>query len=241
MATEQIAAAPVERAAVWEDFIDIFFAPSAVFARRERGSVWPPLLILTLLFAVLFYVNLGVLQPAFDGDFDRAMARALSANPRLTPEMVERFRVFGQRFAVIGAVVFVPLATVLVGAVVWLVGKLFGAVQTFRAALIVAAYSYTPKIIELLVSGLQGLLLDPAQMTGHLSLSLGVGRFLDPDVTSPLVLAIVGRIDLFTIWVTVLLAIGLSVTGRIPRSRAFLAAPLIWIAGGLPQIFQSLR
>ena len=28
---------------VWEDFIDIFYAPSQVFARREHGSFWIPL------------------------------------------------------------------------------------------------------------------------------------------------------------------------------------------------------
>ena len=34
---------------VWEDFIDIFYAPSAVFARRARGNVWIPLTVVTLL------------------------------------------------------------------------------------------------------------------------------------------------------------------------------------------------
>ena len=45
----------------------------------------------------------------------------------------------------------------------------------------------------------------------------------DPDATSPALLAFIGRLDVFTIWVTVLLAIGLSVTGNIPRSRAAIA------------------
>jgi hypothetical protein len=34
---------PPARTAVWEDFIDIFYAPSAVFRRREQGSVLVPM------------------------------------------------------------------------------------------------------------------------------------------------------------------------------------------------------
>ena len=72
-------------------------------------------------------------------------------------------------------------------------------------------------------------------------MSLGVGRFIDPDTASPLLLALVGRMNLFTIWVTILLAIGLSVTGKIPRQRAAIAAAIVWILGALPMIFQALR
>src|SRR5580765_4703717 len=98
MATEPIAATTVHQAALWEDFVDIFFAPAAVFARRARGSVWPPLLFVTVLFGALFYLNAGVLQPVFEGDFNRSMAATVRANPRLTPEMVERFWGLGERF-----------------------------------------------------------------------------------------------------------------------------------------------
>jgi hypothetical protein len=54
-------------------------------------------------------------------------------------------------------------------------------------------------------------------------------------------LALLGRIDVFTIWVTILLAIGLSVTGKIPRSRAAIAAAVVWLVGALPSLLQALR
>ena len=73
MATQ---AAPVAapRAAIWEDFIDIFYAPSSVFRRRENGNFFIPLAVITILCGVLFYLNSGALQPMFDAEFDRAMA-----------------------------------------------------------------------------------------------------------------------------------------------------------------------
>jgi hypothetical protein len=82
--------------------------------------------------------------------------------------------------------------------------------------------------------GVQGFFVDPAQLDGAYRLRLGFGRFLDPDTTSPMLIAILGRVDLFTIWVTVLLAIGLAVTGRVTRGRAAIAALLVWVLGGIP-------
>jgi hypothetical protein len=39
----------------------------------------------------------------------------------------------------------------------------------------------------------------------------------------------------------VLLAIGLSVTGKIPRRRAAIAAALVWLLGALPLVFAAAR
>jgi hypothetical protein len=230
-----------ERTAVWEDFIDILYAPSQVFARRAQGNFWIPLFVVTLAIGALFYMNSGVLQPVMDAEFDRGMAAAMRQNPRLTPEMADSFRQTGMRITQIAGFVFVPIAILMTGTAVWLLGKLFEAKQAYRAAIVVAAYAYVPKILEAVLHGLQGLVLDPAALDGRFRISLGIGRFLDPNTSSPILLAVLGRIDVFTIWVTVLLAIGLSVTGGISRSRAFLAAPLIWALGAIPLVLQALR
>ena len=47
--------------------------------------------------------------------------------------------------------------------------------------------------------------------------------------------------DLFTIWITVLVAIGLCVTGRIPLAKAAIAAAIVWLVGGLPLIIPALH
>jgi Yip1 domain len=229
-----------ERAAVWEDFIDIFYAPSQVFARRITGSVWVPLLVVTVAMSALIYVNSGVLEPMMSAEFDRGMAVAMKNNPRLTPEMMGQMRNVGLRVAQFGGFLM-PILVLLTGSALWLIGKLFDAKQKFSAAILVTAYGFMPKVLEEVVHGVQGLFLDPAQLDGRFRVSLGVGRFLDPNTVSPILLGLVGRLDVFTIWVTVLLAIGLSVTGGIPRTRAFIAAPLIWAVGAIPLVFQAMR
>jgi hypothetical protein len=240
MATQ---AAPVAtpQAAIWEDFIDIFYAPSSVFRRRETGNFFIPLAVITVMCGVLFYLNSGALQPMFDAEFDRGMAMATRQNPNIPPEAVERMRGFASRMQVVMIFVFIPIAIFGVGVATWLAGKVVDAKEAFRAALMVGAYAYSPRILDGVLQGLQGLFLDPADLDGRFRLSLGVGRFLDPDLASPLLLAILGRVDLITIWITVLIAIGLSVTGRIPLRKAAIAAAIVWLVGGLPLIIPALR
>ena len=228
-------------ASLWEDFIDIFYAPSQVFARRESGSFWIPTLVVTVLTGGLFYLTSGALQPIFDAEFDRSMALALRDNPAMPVEAVERMRGFASRMGQVFVFIFVPVAIFGVAVAMWLVGKLVDAKQTFHAALVVAAYVYMPRILEQVINGVQALLLDPEQLDGRFRLSFGPGRFLDPDTASPLLLAVVGRLDVFTLWITALIAIGLSVTGRIPLKRAAIAAAVVWLLGGLPTILQAIR
>jgi hypothetical protein len=232
---------PAERTAVWEDFVDIFYAPSHVFARRQNGSVWIPILVVTLLVGTVYFLTSGAMQPIMDAEFNRQAAAAMRKNPRITPEAMERFRNIATRIGQVMTFVAMPVIIAMIGTTLWLVGKLFDARQTFKAAVIVAAYSCVPKVMEAVLNGLQALMLDPSRLNGPFRVSLGVGRFFDPDVASPMLIALVGRMNVFTIWVTILLAIGLSVTGKIPRQRAAIAAAIVWILGALPMLFQALR
>jgi hypothetical protein len=83
--------------------------------------------------------------------------------------------------------------------------------------------------------------MDPATLNGQYRVSLSAARFLDPDAASPVFVGLLSRNDLFTIWVTGLLAIGLSVVARIPRQKAAIAAIIVWVIGALPALLQALR
>jgi hypothetical protein len=240
--TTQPAVAPdAASASRWEDFVDIFYAPSQVFARRANSGFGIPMLVVAVLVGIIAIANSGVMQPIMDAEFSRATAKAMRDNPKVTAEMMEKTRGFGEAIAKYGAFVFIPIGIFFTGLALWLSGKLVDAREHLSQAIMIAAYSFVPRVVEGVLNGLQGLLLDPATLNGRFKLSLGVGRFLDPDTASPIALALLGRIDLFTIWVTVLLAIGLAVVGRIPRSRAAIAAVLVWIFGALPQLLTALR
>ena len=221
--------------------MDIFYAPASVFARRATSGFGIPMLVVTVLIGTLFLVNTGVMQPIMDAEFSRATAAAMRKNPKVTAEQMAQFRGIGEKFAAVFAFVGPPVAIFVVGLISWIAGKFVDAKQTFGAALMVAAYAFIPRVIGGIAAGVQGLLMDPASLDSQYRISLGPARFLDPDSASPVLLAVAGRLDVFTIWVTVLLVIGLSVTGRISRRKAAIAGVIVWMIGALPTLLTALQ
>jgi hypothetical protein len=232
--------APVETASIWEDFIDIFASPAKVFRRREHGSWFIPLLVVTVAFAALAIASRGIMQGAVDAEIDKAL-QAMRQNPQMTEDMIERMRgVMGMTFTIV-PIVIMPIIIIVVGFMTWLVGKLFDSRQDLHAALVVAAYSEFPRVIAGLLGMVQGLLLKPEQLNSLAKFSFSPARFIDPSKVSPAMFQLLLRFDLFTIWVTVLLATGLYVTGRVSKQKAAMAGVLFFIIGAIPQVLQGLR
>lgn len=225
---------------LWEDFIDIITSPASVFRRRERGNWFVPLLIITVLIGVIVIASKGVLQPVMDAEFERA-AEQMRKNPQMTEEMIEKARGISAWFATIGPIILTPIAVIIVGFMTGLVAKLVDSKQTLHAALVVATYSYVPRVIQSVFNAIQGFVLKPEQLNGVVKLSLSPARFLDPATANPVLLQILNRFDLFTIWVTILLAIGVYVTGRVSKQQAAIAGVLFWIVGAIPAILGALR
>ena len=73
-----IASAP--KASFWEDVIDIFVSPAAVFRRRQNTSVWPPMLFVALSIGIIFFATFNTLEPIFDAEFSRATAKVMAQN-----------------------------------------------------------------------------------------------------------------------------------------------------------------
>jgi len=82
--------------------------------------------------------------------------------------------------------------------------------------------------------------MDESKLTSHFSVSLGLARLLDHEKLTPL-LAFLGRVDLFTLWVTALVAVGLKQMTGTTTGRAVAAAALVWLIGALPTLLQAVR
>jgi hypothetical protein len=229
------------KAGLWEDFVDIFYAPSSVFARRADGKWGLPLLILIVAGTVLFFLTRNSLSAVMDAEFARQSAAAMRKNPNLTQEQLSSGRNFFETFGPIFFALGLTISVLLTGVALWLVGKLFDAKESVAAALMVATYSEVPRLVQILTNAAQGLFLPAEKLNSINAVSFSLARFLDPDQTSPIMIALASRVDLYTIWVTVLLAIGLSVVGRIPRQQAAIAAAIVWLLGALPAMLGALR
>src|SRR5438270_13771267 len=80
------------KAGLWEDFVDIFYAPSSVFARRADGKFGLPLLFLIVVATVLVFLTKNAMQPIMDAEFARQSAAAMRRNPAITQEQMARRR-----------------------------------------------------------------------------------------------------------------------------------------------------
>ena len=153
------------KASLWEDFVDIFYNPSAVFARRANGEWGKPLVLLVVAATVLYFLTKNAMQPIMDAEFARRSADMLAKNPQMTEDQLASgkrvFETFGAVFIAIGTLVSVIAS----GVVLWLLSKLLDAKESLAAALMVAAYSEVPRLVQILVNAAQGLFLSPDRMT----------------------------------------------------------------------------
>ncbi|HEX6059212.1 MAG TPA: YIP1 family protein [Gemmatimonadaceae bacterium] len=240
MTAADTAPPPTAKASVWEDFIDIYYAPSQVFERRRDGRFGLALLVITIVLSLLFWLSQTYLEPMYTAEMNRQIAAAMRDNPQMTQEMADQMRGF-QRFGVIFSIIVIPIVAMLTGFVLWLVGKLFDSTQTLGQALMVGTYAQFPRVFDWIVRNVQGAVLSPEAIEPKYGVSLSLARFLDREAVSPVMYELAGRLDLFTLWVTALLAIGLHVTGAVPKARAYIAAGIVWLIGALPMVLGALR
>lgn len=229
------------KAGLWEDFVDIFYAPSSVFARRSDGKFGMALLILAVLGTVLFFLTKNAMAPIMDAEFTRQSAAAMRKNPAITAEQMASSRGFFETVGPLFFAVGITLSVFGTGLVLWAVGKLFDAKESVAAAIMIATYAEIPRIVQVLTNAAQGLVMSPESLNSINAVSFSLARFMNPDTGSPVMIALASRVDLFTIWVTVLLAIGLHVVGKIPKQQAAIVAVITWVVGALPAVFGALR
>jgi len=228
---------PPASASLAEDLIDIWFTPSTVFARRVNGGAWGPFLITAILLCVLFYAAMGSMQGIFDAELAKALAEARATTPEMTDAQAAQMQGILEGSIRYGGLVAMPIVLVGLGVIVWLAAKVLGGTLSFGGGIMIASFAYLPKALDLLVFIGQGFVLD-GDATARFQYSVGVGRFLDPTMNQG-VYNLLGRVDLFTIWVTVLIILGLIHTAKVERSKAIAGGVALWIIGGLPALLQA--
>jgi hypothetical protein len=223
--------APVvaSNASVMDDIIEIFYAPSRVFARRrDDPKFWAAFFILTILFVLGFWVMMRNYSDVLDAQMTRQMNAAMAKNPQFTPEMAAKSRQWGQTLAPVIGIFFGVISILVLGLCTWLIGKLFGASANLRHGMVIATLSSFPKIIDLLVAAVAAMVMGTAGVTNMMAATPSLARFA-PEGTSLAIVGLLSRLSIGTIWATILIAIGLHVIGRIDKGRAYAAAFVIWV------------
>lgn len=231
----------VAEASVMDDIIEIFYAPSKVFARRrDNPKFWAAFFILSILFALGIWVMMRNYADVLDAQMTRQMSAQMAKNPQFTPEMAERSRHIGQAVAPIFGILIGIVSTLVLGLVVWLVGKMFDSKADLRHGMMIATLSSFPKLIDLIIAAVIALVAGTGGITNMMAAGPSLARFA-PASTSVAVLGVLSRFSIGTIWATILIGIGLHVAGRTTKAKGYTAAVVIWVLATLFAVFGAIR
>jgi hypothetical protein len=222
--------------ALWEDFMDIFYAPSSVFRRRENQNPWPAIVIITVLLIGVGFATYG----AMGGLIEMELRRQLAKNPQATQDQINLALKIASWSTRLGPV-FYPVILMLAALIVWLLGKAFGSRQSYQTALMVVTYASILDVVKSIIAGAQALVMDTSSLKSIYALATGPVRFVDTATASPVMVALLNRLDVFTIWYSVLLGIGMHVAGKVSKQNATIFAILYWLLITLFAWFGAMR
>jgi hypothetical protein len=221
------------------DLIEIFYAPSAVFARRSDGKFGLPYLALLIIGIVLFFATKNLFQPVVDAEIARSLAQAAARN-KMTPEQLASATSLAHTIGSFGLIAFYLIAPFLVGLWIWVAGSLARAPKIGTVAIMIATFSIYPRLVGSIVGAVLAAVLPESSLTSAAAVSVSPARFVDPT-TSPGLYALLGRFDLFILWGVVLIAIGVQAAGRATKKQAWITAIGAWVIMSLPTLWGAIR
>jgi hypothetical protein len=213
----------------WEDYIDVFFSPAELFARRAGDRVGPPLITLLVL-GLLVYV---AMLPANA----MIMRAALADNPEQAAAL-ERMgpvvQVFGGITVLISYLVMIAVA----GFLLWAVGRLAEIRTEMSRTLLIATYASFVYLVSQVAASVAIMLHGEVGLDVLRHSSFGPLRFMSGEM-NPVLMALVRRLDIFIIWQAVLWGVGLMVIYRASRAQAAITAAAAWILFAIPTIIAA--
>jgi Yip1 domain len=208
----------------------VLFEPSAAFRDISTHTRWwPPLAIIAVLslgFIFMFSQRVG---------FDRFVRQQMDLNPKIQQmDAAQREQALAVSMKITPVIVYVaavaalPVITLIVSAVFLLIFRTFlGAAVTFGQVFAVCCYALVPYILSSIMSFAVLMLKDPDQFDLQNPSPTNIAAFLDVTSTPKWEYSLATSIDVFTFWVLVLLATGLSVASR----KISWATSLTWVVG----------
>ncbi len=209
---------------LFEDLVEVPFAPAKVFDRSRAASAFMYALTTAVIVAVVVFATKNLMTPWLDAQGDLALKMAAAKGTPIPDAAAATVRKTTSYSLLVGGPLIMLIGPYLNAVLLLIGGKLMKAQISYSQAALIATLGGVPRILGWLSLPVQALLLNGSTARGLTDLSLGPARFFDPATTSPAVLALLGSLDIFRIWQLVLIAIGISVIGRVSRSTGALVA-----------------
>jgi hypothetical protein len=213
----------------WQSSLGVLFSPEKTFGALALRPSWLPALLLLVASTLALSV---VLTPKLD--MRQVMRDAIEeSGQELTPAQLEQRVEMGEKFKWVGTavgVVFQPAMYLVMAVLFMVVLRLLGSEIDFRRSLSVSVHGLMPFAVAALLAlpvVMGRAEIDMQDVRGGTFLRSNLAAFA-PEGTGKPMLALMGSVDLFSIWTVVLLAIGFRVVGRVSAAAAWGTVLTLW-------------
>ena len=162
-------------------------------------------------------------------------SRASNMSPDQMQQAMEQGAKFTSIFMHLTGLLAAPIVLLVVAGVGLLImNAIFGSRLKFKTALSVTSYANLVNLLGAIIALVVILVADPEQLNPQNPAPTNVGFFFNPRETSKPLLSLLGSLDIFSIWLIVLLGIGFSeaVSRKVKPatiSVCFAVAWAIWV------------
>lgn len=217
---------------VWQNLIDVVFAPAATFDDVREHPRWLiPLLVVTALTVVVSFL----LMP-----LTLELQRMAMSERGMTPEQAEGALGMVRVFSLIGAPVAVVVFTALFALLFWGWAAISGAHQaSYKVAFTAMIYTGVIHVLQAVAQTIVVFTKGAGQVAREGGPpTFGLALFLDRGDMPGLLWAFLANINFFSIWAAIVLAIAGIHAMRMSRGAAVAFAVVMWLLGG---VFLSLQ
>ena len=221
----------------WQRLADTFTAPSKTFEDIKRGnrSWWLPLIVMALAGYILFAAvveKVGIRQvtenqirmsPKAEERMAQATPEQREQGYKISDGITEGVFMAGPLFGMLGAVV---VAAVLFGTI----NFGFGGRAKFADVFAVVYYAWLPSVVKVLLGVVviyAGMAPESFNIKNFAPTNLGA--FLDPVETNKALYALATAFDAVTIWMVVVMGIGVATVAGVKRNAGYIAVFGWWV------------
>ncbi|HXU45006.1 MAG TPA: Yip1 family protein [Thermoanaerobaculia bacterium] len=210
----------------------VFVAPVETFREIQDDPRW---VLAFVLLWVLASISAFLLISRVD--FTEMVRQQLEAQGQQVPANLESSARMIRGCSTAGTFLGPPIFYLVIAAA-FLLFNLLGGELSYKRSLAITVHGLMPQALGSLLAIPVILSRDsftPEEMQSASFLYSNLG-FLAPEGAKPWLLALLGKIDVFTLAALLLLAIGFHVAGKVPRARAFAGVFGLWILAVAVQV-----
>lgn len=210
----------------WGRPLGVLVSPQATFSSLAARPSWlPPLLILLVLFITAQALAMQRI------DMEAVVRDAMEEqNQPIDEEQIATYAAMQSKVGLACNVVVFPAALLALAAILWGLANVAGGEIDFKRSLAVTAHGLMPNAVSSLLTipvilGRQEIDVAEAQ---HGLLASHLAAFAPEDAPAWLV-ALLARVDVFSLWTLALLVVGFAVVARLSKGAAVGIVALLWL------------